>query len=303
MNHHRAASEYDKELDYMKKPETLENLKTFLSIIKFAVFGAATNGRRVWGALRSVGLKPVCFLDNYKTGNEEISGLHIVTPADFIRNNADYAILLGVMSEKSSAEILVQLHNLGIDPERIIKFGEIVQMFEGVDFNWANSRESEYDFHANNHVIERLAKWIGSEDMSVADLGCGQQYLKTLLLPHCKYIPVDYVSRSEDTLVCDFNENLPSLPVDVMFICGALQCVKDPARFLRWMCDHAAKKVIIRDQVYHQQTMYNKFFGYFSTPTIDDIEEIVHSQGFKTKHKDSYLQGDTEFVLMCFERI
>jgi hypothetical protein len=286
-----------------KTPGNLEELKTIASSTAIAIFGAGTNGRRVCGALRKVGMAPICYLDNFKSGIEEKYGLPILAPGDFIRDNSNCLILLGLMSKGSSQGVIAQLGGM-VSPERVLCYEEVVRMFEGMEFTWADSRESEYDFHANDRDIELLAKWIDDEDGSVADLGCGKsQHLRTLLRPHCKYLPFDYVSRSADTQVCDFNgPSLPHLKVDVAFICGVLSQVRDVSRFLSWACDGSANKIIIRHRIYDKQPMYSRFLGYVSTPSTDEVERIAAARGFVRKLKDTYFRGDTEFVSMCFER-
>jgi hypothetical protein len=285
-------------------PCTLEELKTAALGCDIAIFGAGNVGRRVWGALKSIGISPSCFLDNYKSGIEEISGLPIRAPIDYIRGSANFLVLSSIMSKKNIQEAYMQLCEIGVSPERLLHFGEIVKMFDSTIFTWANSRESEYDFHNNDRHIEHLARWIDNEDESVADLGCGKsQHLRALLKPHCKYIPIDYVSRSADTLVCDFNnESFPQITVDVVFISGVLSQVRDVQRFLDWACSSAAKKVIIRDRTYEKEAMYAKFFGYLSTPSIEEIEQIAFAHNFVCDAKEAYFKGDTEFVLRCFVR-
>lgn len=54
---------------------------------------------------------------------------------------------------------------------------------------------------------KHLSSLIDPQAKSVMDLGCGEMKLREYLAPEIKYIPVDYVKRSEETLVCDFNKH------------------------------------------------------------------------------------------------
>jgi hypothetical protein len=64
------------------------------------------------------------------------------------------------------------------------------------------------------------------------DLGCGKMWLHIFLVS-CKYFPVDYCQRGEDTIVCDFNKGeFPNLDVDVAFVSGCLEYVEKPQWFI-----------------------------------------------------------------------
>jgi hypothetical protein len=79
--------------------------------------------------------------------------------------------------------------------------------------------------------VELMARYI-PEGASVLDLGCGPMWLREYL-KNCRYFPVDYVSRGEDTIVCDFNKyEFPEVYADVAFVSGCLEYVKDYAWFI-----------------------------------------------------------------------
>ncbi len=67
----------------------------------------------------------------------------------------------------------------------------------------------------------------------VLDLGCGKMWLSEVLPKDCIYVPVDYVKRSDKTLVFDFNKyEFPGIPVDVAFVSGCLEYVEDFGWFI-----------------------------------------------------------------------
>ncbi len=68
----------------------------------------------------------------------------------------------------------------------------------------------------------------------LVDFGCGQQHLRKHLPPGTEYVPVDYASRSPDTIVADFNV-LPYQRIDgqIAFISGFLEYVQDAPSFIR----------------------------------------------------------------------
>jgi hypothetical protein len=68
----------------------------------------------------------------------------------------------------------------------------------------------------------------------LVDYGCGQQHLRKHLPSNVQYIPVDYKTRSPDTIVADFN-NVPYPKIDgeIAFISGFLEYLQDLPSFVR----------------------------------------------------------------------
>jgi trans-aconitate methyltransferase len=177
-------------------------------------------------------------------------------------------------------------------------------LFKDIEFTWDNSKEHEFDWRKNNAVIKYLALWIDDKDTSVADLGCGKEmHLRECLPCCCKYIPVDYLSRSEDTIVCDFNEkDLPELKVDVAFVSGVLQVIKDPVQFLNWVCS-IAKKVIIRTTLIDHLSAKEIFMGNISCVKIELVENTITGNNFQCTRKEvaSEVEG-RKYAYLCFEK-
>ena len=69
---------------------------------------------------------------------------------------------------------------------------------------------------------------------SVADLGCGLMGLRAHLAPGTRYVPVDVVSRSADTVVVDLNSSaLPVLDVQGFALLGLIEYLFDVPGLLR----------------------------------------------------------------------
>jgi hypothetical protein len=76
--------------------------------------------------------------------------------------------------------------------------------------------------------------------LSVGDYGCGRLGLRALLPAGWSYTGYDWLPRSPDTVLCDFNRGpLPELRHDVIFCLGVLEYLHDPARLLRHALDQA----------------------------------------------------------------
>ncbi|HTA82477.1 MAG TPA: methyltransferase domain-containing protein [Bacteroidia bacterium] len=101
----------------------------------------------------------------------------------------------------------------------------------------------EYFDTAWIHRIKFMSKYI-PKGSSVMDLGCGKMWLRDIL-KEVIYIPVDYVDRDATTIVCDFNKHqFPNKSVDVIFVSGCLEYVKDHEWFISEISNHAKKCVI-----------------------------------------------------------
>ncbi len=106
-------------------------------------------------------------------------------------------------------------------------------------------KEYEYFVPSWRERVEAMAIFIDAGEV-VVDLGCGQQHLRNLIPPDCEYIPVDYTSRTTDTLVCDFNcYKFPAVFVDVAFVSGVLEYVLDVDWFIERCTNQSETKVVI----------------------------------------------------------
>lgn len=104
-------------------------------------------------------------------------------------------------------------------------------------------KDIEYFEESWKERISQMARYIPPRS-TVMDLGCGRQWLREYL-DQCRYVPVDYRSRSPDTLVCDFNrKEFPDVDVDVCFVSGCLEYVEDPAWFIEQIGNHAKRCVL-----------------------------------------------------------
>lgn len=74
--------------------------------------------------------------------------------------------------------------------------------------------------------------------VQVGDYGCGQQGLRRMLPTGWSYVPYDWISRSQDTRVYDFEQELPGEKLDVIFCLGVFEYMSAPERLLRHLLSH-----------------------------------------------------------------
>lgn len=114
---------------------------------------------------------------------------------------------------------------------------------------WIDMEKNEnnvVDFKRWDRRVEMMAKMISQESNSIVDLGCGQMSLKKYLSEDKNYYPVDYCSRGNNTIICDFNKHeFPNILADTIFASGILEHVVDYTWFIFKMCETASQEVIL----------------------------------------------------------
>jgi hypothetical protein len=96
-------------------------------------------------------------------------------------------------------------------------------------FDWDSRWEKDLPNCINR--IKRMAQLI--EPGIVLDIGAGEMKLKEFLPEGCKYIPVDFIKRCPDTILCDLNGEINLPPSDTVVFSGVLEYVKDIPKVIR----------------------------------------------------------------------
>lgn len=92
--------------------------------------------------------------------------------------------------------------------------------------------------------IATMASYI-SLPGAVADFGCGMMWLEQMLGPSNSYLPIDYISRDERTLVMDFNAvPRPRIDAEIAFLSGSLEYVVDVKGFVGYLIESGFKQII-----------------------------------------------------------
>lgn len=92
--------------------------------------------------------------------------------------------------------------------------------------------------------IKDMSEYIDSGAV-VIDLGCGEMWLKEFITENESYIPVDYVSRGDGTIICDFNKyEYPKISTDIAFVSGCLEYINDVKWFVEKISQSNVKCVL-----------------------------------------------------------
>lgn len=143
-------------------------------------------------------------------------------------------------------------------------------------------KEIEYFDEVWKNRIEMMAKYI-KPDFSVLDLGCGKMWLKNFLAPTNTYFGSDYLSRSEDTIVCDFNKyEFPDKNVDCIFISGCMEYVNDVNWFVQSVESHSNYVVLSYCLMEHFPNLeVRKQNAWVNHLTNSDVIELFKKNNFE----------------------
>ena len=203
----------------------------------------------------------------------------IITPAQLAENFPDANIVISSILYHN--EILEKLMALGIRRENIIPY----QMFLPKQITW---RELEHATVWGMHTgrIEMIAGWIPAGVRSVADYGAGKLGLRRLLDPSIAYYPIDYVKRSEDTIICDFDQDmLPELKTDVSVCTATLVFIAGAKELLEHICMRTSDRIILSYVLLEtfRDVEGRRASGYISDLTDRDIRTMLGRHGFELR--------------------
>lgn len=116
-----------------------------------------------------------------------------------------------------------------------------------------NDRKYRINYWTENNELysfwdsrtKQMSQYISPDITSVVDLGCGNSFLKKLLSPNIQYIGCDYLKRTSDTYIYNFNNHeFPGTDTDLFFVSGCLEYLNDPDWFLNQL-SKAGKMILI----------------------------------------------------------
>lgn len=150
--------------------------------------------------------------------------------------------------------------------------------------------------------VEQMADYLLETDKSILDIGCGEEYLKKLIdIKKVRYIPCDYVRRSDDTVVCDLNRyEFPKVSADVIFISGCIEYIQDP-EWLIGQCTAVGRKILISyaPLEFIPNIEVRQIFGYANHYSIRQFIKIFHQNNFQLSDSRRSLTKDIIFYFQA----
>lgn len=182
-------------------------------------------------------------------------------------------------------EIEKTLLSLGIDEKQILSYS----LFMKENVTW---EDLEYKISWGEHTGRKkmISEWIPDDAQSVADYGEGKLNLKNFINPDIKYYPVDYIKRSNETILCDFNNNeYPKVQTYVSVCTATLVFITKADSLLNYICKNTSRIIILSYVTIDifSNIKGRRTSGYVNDFTEEDIVNICLTHGFILKEKCS----------------
>ena len=114
----------------------------------------------------------------------------------------------------------------------------------------------------------------------VVDVGAGSQAARAMLPDGCEYVPVDIVSRSPDTIVCDVNrDELPELHADWLIASGVIEYAHDTPGFISWMSGVASRIAMSYETADGETKYYRRSQSWVNDYTSEQMLALLRQQG------------------------
>lgn len=180
-------------------------------------------------------------------------------------------------------DIFKALRNMGIKTEHILSY----QLFIPAQITW---KDLEYNtaWGMNVERVQQIAQWIPDEKIAVADYGAGKLTLKKFLGSKVEYIPIDYLRRTDDTILCDFDmDEYPPIIADVSVCTATLIFLKKGKTLLKNICEKTKRYLILSYVVLEKfpDVKGRRASGYQSDFTEEELQIFMKKEGFELKEK------------------
>ncbi|MBI5371160.1 MAG: hypothetical protein HZA79_03935 [Sphingobacteriales bacterium] len=166
--------------------------------------------------------------------------------------------------------------------------------------SWA---EIEYFNEEWKERIALMAKFITPSSI-VLDLGCGKMWLKEYMPESTIYIPVDYLKRSPEVIVCDFNKKqYPDKRADIAFISGCLEYIAPYNWFISSACAFSGKVILsyCTTNQFPEKKKRNAL-AWVNHLSESDIVDIFKKNNFQLIHKSITANNNSIFVFRINEK-
>jgi hypothetical protein len=272
-----------------------KNPETLISLLKerpLAVFGMGGMGQKIKEYCEKNSIPIACFVDN--DAEKQRNGTAI-SPQKLKEDYPNSNVIIS--SPVYYHEIMKQLEQLCVD--NILSY----KIFLAEDITWA-----DLDKHANWERMKvrarQLSEWLDEDIKSVIDYGAGEMYFETLLKPNVEYFPVDYIRRSEKTILCDLNSgDFPEIYTDAAVLAGLLDIISTAESFISHICKTTKKKVLASYMTTDKFPDHEgrRASAYMNNFTEREFVNLFEKNSFVLKEKAVSRAHDVD-TLFLFER-
>ena len=256
-------------------PQEPQKLVSFLNKKPLVLYGCGGMGASIAQWCDTNGVHYI-FADQDAARKPRDTNQQIITPEQVAENFSNANIVIS--SIFYYGEIQEKLLALGICREHIFSY----QMFLPEKITWRDLEHSTiWGMHTGR--VELIAEWVPANARSIADYGAGKLSLQQFLEPSAAYYPIDYVKRSEETIVCDFDHGrLPNLQTDVAVCTATLVFIEHAEKLLEHICTHTAQRIILSYVLLETfpDIEGRRASGYLSDLAEPEIHAILKKYGF-----------------------
>lgn len=156
---------------------------------------------------------------------------------------------------------------------------------------WINCKEN---YKERINIMYNLINFKGVHIIyNILDIGCGQEYLKSLLPNNLKYIGLDIIKRSDNTIVADINniKNAQLKYYDYVFCSGVLEYIDNLENFLKeiryhgvwFIFSYASNNTSIEERI--KSDWVNHY-------TKEEFEKLLEKLNFQILNKKNWKNQD-----------
>jgi len=278
------------------QPKDPNELKSELIRRPLVLFGIGGMGAEIKAYCDEQDIPIACLVDNNteKQGREQ-SCRKVFSPQEMKKAypNANIVISSAIFFD----EIKKQLESLGFHEDQILSY----TLFTSNEIKWSDL-EKNAKWDRMRIRVRKISEWIDDNVGSVVDYGSGEMFLKTLLPISCvEYYPIDYIRRSDETILCDLNSGkFPGVYADVAVLSGILEFLTTAELLLGHVCDTTRHKIILSYITLEQfsNPEGRRASAYVNDFTEQRIIELLSQNDFilKEKHPDPSHEINTLFL-------
>lgn len=262
------------------QPENAEQLARTLKMRPLVLYGMGDAGIRIarWCDEKKINY---VFADKNAVVKQKETDKRVLTPEHLKEECFDANIV--ITSIIYHDEIAKQLLELGFDSEQFLSF----RLFMPGNITWKDLEHTTI-WGENSERVRVIADWIPADTRIVADYGAGKLTLKKHLNPNTEYCPIDYIARSDYTVLCDFNDGVfPKIIADVSVCTATLVFIATVKELLYHICEHTRNIIILS---YVTVEVFSNADGRRASGYVNDLSDTqiiyaLRAGGFRLKEK------------------
>lgn len=279
------------------RPENPKELIEILKLKPLVLYGMGGTGLDIAEWCDEQGID-YTFVDKNALELQKTSIKCVITP-ECLKNELPNATII-ISSIVYYNEILENLCKLGFND--ILSYS----IFMPKEIKWLDLEENGFgDWQLMRYRAKMVSDWISENVKSIADYGAGKLSLKEFIPMEAKYYAIDYISRSDDTIICDFNKNeFPQIKTELSACLGVLMYIESAKDLVSHLCMNTKNTIILSYVTYEalpniEARRYSSFVNDF---TEQQIMDFFTTGGFDYKDKKIDLSNNVAITMFLFKK-